>query len=175
MLRNAKLPEFQSKAEDLRKFMQDTPGEKWDKVLTEDYSWAWVNEFPLVLHLAVVVYALNLTEWITFRGEPWKWQVTYSAWHIALATVGIQDFRFHDLRHTWASVHRQAGTSCDELKELGGWKAREMVDRYAKYGTEHLAVTTTRIQRGRVESVGNIVTFLSRPERKKDLALRFSP
>lgn len=58
------LPEFQSKAEELRKFMQDTPDEKWDKILTEDYSWAWVYEFPLVLHLAVAVYALNLTEWL---------------------------------------------------------------------------------------------------------------
>lgn len=58
------LPAFQSKAEDLRKFMQDTPGEKWHKILTEDYSWAWVYEYPFVLHLSVAVYALNLTEWI---------------------------------------------------------------------------------------------------------------
>lgn len=58
------LPEFRSKADDLRQFMQDTPGEKWDDMLTEDYSWAWVYELPLVVHLAVVVYALNLTEWI---------------------------------------------------------------------------------------------------------------
>lgn len=42
-----------------------------------------------------------------------------------------------------------------------------MVDSYAKYGTEHLAVAATRIQPGRVENVGNVVTFLSRPERKR--------
>ena len=34
------------------------------------------------------------------------------------------DLRVHDLRHTWASWHRQAGTSRDELKDLGGWESR---------------------------------------------------
>lgn len=62
----------------------------------------------------------------TFRGEPIRWQVSNSAWLTALAAAGIKDFRFHDLRHTWASWHRQAGTSCDELKDLGGWKSRMM-------------------------------------------------
>jgi hypothetical protein len=37
-----------------------------------------------------------------------------------------------------------------------------MVDRYAKYATEHLAVAATRIERMRVEDVDNIVTFSSR-------------
>ncbi len=45
----------------------------------------------------------------------------------------------------WTSWHRQAGTSCDELKELGGWKTRSMVDRYAKFATEHLAKVANRI------------------------------
>jgi integrase len=82
--------------------------------------------------------------------------------HTAIAAAGITDFRFHDLRHTWASWHRQARTSCDELKELGGWKSREMVDRYAKYATNHLAEAAMRIERVRVQNVGNIVTFASR-------------
>lgn len=79
------------------------------------------------------------------------------------AKAGIQDFRFRDLRHTWASWHRQAGTSCDELKELGGWKSRQMVDRYPKYATEHLTVAAARIaskQLGKAENTA--VTFLSR-------------
>jgi len=117
----------------------------------------------------------SLTHCFTFRGEPWKWQVTNSAWHTALVAAGIQDFRFHDLRHTWASWHRQAGTSCDELKDLGGWKSREMVDRYAKYGTEHLAVAATRIERFRAENVGKNVTFLSRSQKNPDLAAGVSP
>jgi hypothetical protein len=46
---------------------------------------------------------------------------------------------------TYDPWHRQAGTSCDELKDLGGWKSRVMVDRYAKFGTEHLTVAAARI------------------------------
>ena len=95
----------------------------------------------------------------TFRGRPIRWELTNSAWHTALSRAGIQDFRFHDLRHTWASWHRQAGTSCDELKELGGWKSRTMVDRYAKYATEHLAVAAARIENGRG---GNVISLVPR-------------
>ena len=85
----------------------------------------------------------------TYRGEPIGWDVTNTAWQTALKKAGITDFRFHDLRHTWASWHRQAGTSCDELKDLGGWKTRSMVDRYAKFATENLASAAARIEQGR--------------------------
>lgn len=90
----------------------------------------------------------SLTHCFTYQGEPIRWQITNTAWHTALATASIEDFRFHDLRHTWASWHRQAGTSCDELKDLGGWKSRIMVDRYAKFSTENLLSAASRIERG---------------------------
>jgi integrase len=88
----------------------------------------------------------------TYRGRPIAWELTNNAWHTAVRKAGIDDFRFHDLRHTWASWHRQAGTSCDELKDLGGWKSRVMVDRYAKFATEHLAVAAARIEGKRREN-----------------------
>ena len=95
----------------------------------------------------------------TFRGEPIAWELTNSAWQSATRKAGITDFRFHDLRHTWASWHRQAGTSCDELKDLGGWKSRVMVDRYAKFATEHLSVAAARIERGRDNNVIRLSRF----------------
>jgi integrase len=57
----------------------------------------------------------------------------------ACATTGITDFRFHDLRHTWASWHVQAGTPLMALKDLGGWETLEMVQRYAHLAPSHLA------------------------------------
>lgn len=57
----------------------------------------------------------------------------------ALGKAGIEDFRWHDLRHTWASWHVQAGTPPHALQELGGWSSYEMVRRYAHLGAEHLA------------------------------------
>ncbi len=98
-----------------------------------------------------------------FRGQPIRWQLSNSGWETALKKAGIEDFRFHDLRHTWASWHRQAGTSCDELKDLGGWKTRSMVDRYAKFATENLATAAARIE-NRAPNVIKFPTFSPRSE-----------
>ncbi len=103
----------------------------------------------------------------TFRGQPIKTAITNNAWYAAVEKAGLDDLRFHDLRHTCASWHRQAGTSCDELKDLGGWKSRSMVDRYAKFATEHLTVAASRIETGRTANVMDLVTFKSRQEKKK--------
>lgn len=66
----------------------------------------------------------------TFRGRRIRWANT-RAWREALRRAGIEDFRWHDLRHTWASWHAQAGTPLYVLQELGGWQSEAMVRRYA--------------------------------------------
>ena len=66
-------------------------------------------------------------------------QVATKAWRTAVKTVGLpHGFRFHDLRHTWASWHAQDGTPLNVLQLLGGWSSLEMVQRYAHLDTEHL-------------------------------------
>ena len=72
-------------------------------------------------------------------------QVNTKAWRQALKRVGIEDFRWHDLRHTWASWHVQAGTPLHVLQELGGWESVEMVRRYAHLSTDHLAEYVERM------------------------------
>ncbi len=73
----------------------------------------------------------------TYRGQPVK-QVNTRAWGKALQRAGIENFRWHDLRHTWASWHVQAGTPLHVLQELGGWESAEMVRKYAHLAPEHL-------------------------------------
>ncbi|TAN70495.1 MAG: site-specific integrase [Methylobacter sp.] len=65
-------------------------------------------------------------------------RVNNHAWRKALKRAGITDFRWHDLRHTWASWHIQNGTPLHVLQELGGWADSSMVLRYAHLSSEHL-------------------------------------
>ncbi|WP_318369723.1 site-specific integrase [Enterobacter sp.] len=60
------------------------------------------------------------------------------AWNAACRRAGIEDFRFHDLRHTWASWLIQSGVPLSVLQEMGGWESIEMVRRYAHLAPNHL-------------------------------------
>jgi integrase len=72
-------------------------------------------------------------------------QVNTKTWRAALVKVGIKEFRWHDLRHTWASWHVQAGTPLHVLQELGGWECVEMVRKYAHFSSEHLTEYVDRL------------------------------
>lgn len=80
----------------------------------------------------------------TYQGEPVT-QVNTKAWRSALKRAGIEGFRWHDLRHTWASWLVQAGVPLHALQELGGWESPDMVRRYAHFSGEHLASYVERL------------------------------
>ena len=84
----------------------------------------------------------------SYKGKPIS-QVVNKTWKIALARAGIEDLRWHDLRHTWATWLRQLGTPTYELQRMGGWKTAAMVERYAHVAPDHLAQAAARL-----ESVG---------------------
>ena len=98
------------------------------------------------------------TRVFTFRGEPIK-QANTRTWHKALKRVGIENFRWHDLRHTWASWHAQAGTPLHILQELGGWESAEMVRRYAHLTSDHLIPFVDRLTAIQQEGRGEVATF----------------
>jgi integrase len=75
----------------------------------------------------------------TYEGRP-VFQVSSMAWYKALKRAGIENFRWHDLRHTWASWHEQQGTPLFALQEMAGWETEKMVRRYAHLAVGHLAV-----------------------------------
>lgn len=67
-------------------------------------------------------------------------------WKRALGKAELEDFKWHDLRHTWASWHVQAGTPIHVLKELGGWKTLSMVLRYAHLSVGKMADEARNIE-----------------------------
>ncbi|MFA6312315.1 MAG: tyrosine-type recombinase/integrase [Sterolibacterium sp.] len=86
----------------------------------------------------------HLTRVFTFKGKPLN-SANTRVWTAALQRAGIDDFRWHDLRHTWATWQRQAGTPTHELQRLGGWRTGAMVERYAHLAPDSLAVAALRL------------------------------
>ncbi|MBY0498521.1 MAG: tyrosine-type recombinase/integrase [Nitrosomonas sp.] len=50
--------------------------------------------------------------------------------------AGIEDFRWHDLRHIWASWLTQKGVPLNVIEEMGAWESTEIVKRYAHLAPE---------------------------------------
>jgi integrase len=58
-------------------------------------------------------------------------------WDDAIAAAEIQNFRFHDLRHSKASYLAMNGASLAEIAEVLGHKTLQMVKRYAHLSEAH--------------------------------------
>ena len=129
---------------------------EWDHVSLER-GMAWVSAHASKSGRAISVPLSDdaLTVLRRRHGEHPRWVFPYrgkplycpnsKAFRLALQRAGIEDFRWHDLRHTWASWHVQSGTSLQELMELGGWSSFEMVLRYAHLGGHHLKEAANRV------------------------------
>ena len=79
------------------------------------------------------------------------------AFQTALRKVGIKDFRFHDLRHTFATRLVQLGKDLYKVQKLLGHKTPTMTQRYAHHYPESL--------RDAVEVLDKLVTNQSQLER----------
>jgi integrase len=105
----------------------------------------------------------------SFRENPVR-QVNTKAWQLALGRAGISEFRWHDLRHTWASWHAQAGTPLHVLQELGGWESAEMVRKYAHLSTVHLTEYVDRVSSLRLVAPEGVATIQLRAANEKGAA-----
>ena len=66
-------------------------------------------------------------------------------WEAALKQAGIQDFRFHDLRHSCGSYLAMSGATVAEIARILGYKTLAMVKRYAHLNPSHLQSVAERM------------------------------
>ena len=127
--------------------MSNVTGLKWDRVdLSRRIAWVDSTEYksgrnhgiPLgqrAIEILLGEQGCHPMYVFTYRGYPVQ-NANNTAWRSALSRAGITDFRWHDLRHTFASYHALNGTPLLTLKALGGWQSLSMVNRYAHLATE---------------------------------------
>jgi integrase len=75
------------------------------------------------------------------RGAKGARQRVEKSFDTILETAGIEEFRFHDLRHTFASWYMMKGGDLYELAKILGHSNIKMTERYAKLAKQHIART----------------------------------
>ena len=87
----------------------------------------------------------------------------------ALKKSEINDFRFHDLRHTFASHYVMNGGDLMSLKEIGGWNSMKMVERYAHLASDYKGKMVNKLS-GKftdchpIATSTNVVKFIEKSE-----------
>tara|TARA_R100001082_G_scaffold32635_2_gene16795 strand:+ start:9658 stop:10458 length:801 start_codon:yes stop_codon:yes gene_type:complete len=80
----------------------------------------------------------NSTPYVfTYSGRKMR-RASNTGWYNALEKANLKGFRWHDIRHTWATHHVQNGTPLHTLQHLGGWSNPNIVNRYAHLSKDYL-------------------------------------
>lgn len=130
-------------------------GLTWDNVQWSDgkhlgYIIAWPDQTktgnaiaapitPALERLLLRRLAIKNGDLVFHRGDGKPLDNFRKTWLTCTRAAGLPEgFRWHDLRHTWASLMVQAGADERTLMELGGWSSAAMPRRYAHLRLEHL-------------------------------------
>jgi integrase len=118
------------------------------------------RHIPLSDEAAWVLSALQKQAHGTYvfhdRGKPLATATT--AWENLLERAGVANFRFHDLRHHFASRLVQAGADLNTVRELLGHGDLKMTLRYAHLAPHNRRRVVDLLNKPR-EVAGNVVNF----------------
>jgi integrase len=110
---------------------------------------------PLNTEATLVMKAWRPTvfeaDWCVFGGsaDATPLVTVKKAWRGLLAAAKVTSFRFHDLRHTFASKLVMSGVDLNTVRELLGHKSLAMTLRYAHLAPEHKAAAVEALVRPR--------------------------
>lgn len=127
-----------------------------------------MREIPINDQLMLTLKGEKFKSPYVFAKEDGKHRISIrTAFKKAVKRAKIKDFRFHDLRHTFASHLVMSGVDLMTVKELLGHKTINMTLRYAHLSSDHKrhAVNSLRFFDGH-----NLVTNVSHQERVEDVS-----
>lgn len=90
-------------------------------MLSRGQNFSWFEKCAghlLSANIQAYLDVRGLTARVTYNGRPFDRASTHG-WMKALKRAGIENFRWHDLRHTWASWLAQKGVPLDDIQEMG--------------------------------------------------------
>jgi integrase len=90
-----------------------------------------LQSLPRMIHNPYVFYGRKV-------GEEFKNGIKNSDWKKYLKQAGIEDFRWHDLRHTFASRLVMRGVNLLTVSKLLGHSSTEVTERYAHLAPSYL-------------------------------------
>jgi len=92
----------------------------------------------------------EVSQRLVFASEV-KWRKPFEFrkhWNKALKQANIEDFKFHDLRHTCASYLAMNGASLQEIAQVLGHKNLQTTMRYTHLSIEHKRAVVDRVMGG---------------------------
>ena len=113
-----------------------------------------VNDTAMAVLSARAAVRTSRTEavFVNGAGHPREARNLLRAFYPAMRKARIVRFRFHDLRHTFATRLIQAGVDVYTVQKLGRWKTISMVLRYAHHQPESLRAGAEVLDRLRREN-----------------------
>lgn len=85
------------------------------------------------------------SDWVFCRKSGERNISIQSSWEAVLLEVGLEDFRFHDLRHTCGSWLVQSGVPLADVKDVLGHSTIRMTERYAHNSPENCRAAVDRL------------------------------